>query len=406
MHLCPRKDDSLSGYNFIKTIGKKQMNKIRKNRSKISKQIRPYPLLFLLTLLLSCNPQNTTIPDQIPIPKQTPNNTPALQNLKNIRSMLHDKNGNYWFGTNESGVFRYDGKSLVQFSVKDGLCDNQIRTIQEDSTGNIWFGTGIGVSRFDGKTFTTFPNKDSQHWDKNAHKNWKSTPEDLWFEAGGGAYRYDGQSFTYLALPAMDSKHPNPSNPANPFSDPANVYTVYCTMKDKKGNIWFGTQTLGVCCYNPSVVGGKAFTWFTEKGVSGPAVRGLFEDKNGVYWFGNNGYGLMRYDGQSLTNITEEKGLGNEEFFKTSKVTDKLGTLARVWTINEDKNGDLWIGTIDAGVWRYDGINLTNYTTKDGLPSNVVNMVYKDKKGELWFGTAEGGVCKFDGKYFTRFAFN
>jgi len=56
---------------------------------------------------------------------------------------------------------------------------------------------------------------------------------------------------------------------------------------------------------------------------------------------------------------------------------------------------------------------LKNYTTKDGLPSNVGNMVYKDKKGELWFGTAEAGVCKFDpsaglrtgGKYFTRFAF-
>lgn len=48
-------------------------------------------------------------------------------------------------------------------------------------------------------------------------------------------------------------------------------------------------------------------------------------------------------------------------------MSDKHGTLARVWTINEDNNGNLWIGTIDACVWRYDGKNLTNYTTKDGL---------------------------------------
>ena len=76
--------------------------------------------------------------------------------------MLHDKKGNYWFGTNESGVFHYDGKSLVQFTIKDGLCDNQIRTIQEDSTGNIWFGTDIGVIRYDGKNFETFRAKEPQ----------------------------------------------------------------------------------------------------------------------------------------------------------------------------------------------------------------------------------------------------
>ncbi|MDB5125858.1 two-component regulator propeller domain-containing protein [Mucilaginibacter sp.] len=159
---------------------------------------------------------------------------------------------------------------------------------------------------------------------------------------------------------------------------------------------------MGVCRYD-----GKIFTWLTAKGLAGPAVRGLLEDKNENLWFGNNGYGLFRYDGKSITNVTQEKGLGNDEFFKTSKVSGKpgLGTMARVSTINEDESGAIWLGTFDAGVWRYDGNKLTNYTTKDGLTSNAINTIYKDTKGKLWFGTYGAGVCIFNGVSFTSFAF-
>ncbi len=129
----------------------------------------------------------------------------------------------------------------------------------------------------------------------------------------------------------------------------------------------------------------------------------MFQDKSGNLWFGNNGGGLYRYDGKSLINFTEEKGLGNSEFIKGLKMTDQPGTLARVWTIAEDKAGNLWFGTIDAGAWRYDGKTLTNFTMKDGLTSNAICTIYKDKTGTLWFGTHTGGVCKFNGKSFINF---
>jgi ligand-binding sensor domain-containing protein len=57
---------------------------------------------------------------------------------------------------------------------------------------------------------------------------------------------------------------------------------------------------------------------------------------------------------------------------------------------------------MDSGVWRYDGKNITNYTTKNGLTSNSIQTIYKDKKGELWFGTGEG-VFKFNGETFSKF---
>ncbi len=316
---------------------------------------------------------------------------------KNIRSIFQGTNGEYWFGTNGAGVCRYNGKSLTQYTVKDGLTDNQIQSIQEDKFGNMWFGTGLfGVSRFDGQTFKTFTNKEnSQLSTGSSHNTWKIEPNDLWFYAGGGVYKYNGTSFAYLPLDKsqFNSKH-LPSSPYN-----LSRYAVYSILKDTKGNVWFGTQAEGVCCYD-----GKKFTWFTEKGLSGPAVLSLFEDSKGTIWIGNNGYGLFQYNGKSLINFTEEKGLSNKEFSVSGKSIQ--GTLSRIYSINEDNYGNLWIGTVDAGVWKYDGINLTNYTTKDGLTSNAINTIYKDKNNELWFGTDEHGVCKFNGKSFVEFVIN
>ena len=81
------------------------------------------------------------------------------------------------------------------------------------------------------------------------------------------------------------------------------------------------------------------------------------------------------------------------------------GTLARIYAINQDNNGTLWIGTVDNGVWLYDGKNITNYTTKDGLSSNAINTIYKDLYGEIWLGTDQNSLCKFDGKTFMKFQF-
>lgn len=308
---------------------------------------------------------------------------------KHIRSIFHDNHGNYWFGTNDAGVYCFDSKTLTQFTVKDGLTDNQVINIQEDDFGNIWFGTGaFGISKFDGTKFTTIT--DQVNITKGTETEWKSTSDDLWFYAGGGAFRYGSTSLDYLPFATS-----SPSAQMNtPFS--LSRYGVYCILKDKVGNVWFGTQAEGVCKYD-----GKNLTWLKEKGLSGPTVLGLFEDSKGNLWFGNNGAGLFQYNGAILINFTKEKGLNNADFLASGN--PGLGTMARVYSINEDRIGNIWIGTVDAGVWKYDGNVLTNYTTKDGLTSNAINTIYKDNNGELWFGTDSHGICKFNGTSFFEF---
>lgn len=67
----------------------------------------------------------------------------------------------------------------------------------------------------------------------------------------------------------------------------------------------------------------------------------------------------------------------------------------------EDSKGNLWFGTIQKGVARYDGRTLTYFTEKDGLCGSTVVSIAEDTSGNLWFGT-HTGACRYDGKSFTQ----
>lgn len=353
------------------------------------KMILKTTLIFsVLSAFCSCNGQSQ---------KSAENKTEKIVSInigdtvsslgKNLDCILQDKRGNYWFASNGEGVYLYNSKTLLHITDKDGLCSNFVLSIQEDTNENLWFSTRDGICQFDGKKFTDYTN------------NIKNAPfSKLQYKKGGlffnhlnGICFYDGISFTNFNI-HPDNYSPSPSDMNRPYS-------IYSTLVDKEGNVWFGTQSQGVCRYD-----GKTFTYFTDKNLAGPAVRAMFQDNKGNIWFGNNGGGLYRYDGKTLTNITEERNLGNPEFLK-GQFNDKIGSLARIFSINEDNAGNLLIGTIDAGVWKFDGVNLTNYTTKDGLAGNSIWTIYKDNKSELWIVTNGEAICKFNGQKFTKYEF-
>jgi hypothetical protein len=120
----------------------------------ILKQMIIFSFLLISISFASCYGQNkpenisNSVTERTPVSKDDSNinifNTPTTNEVdKNIRSIFQDNNGNYWFGTNGAGVYRYDGKTLTKFTVKEGLSNNQVQSIQEDKSGNIWFGTGM-----------------------------------------------------------------------------------------------------------------------------------------------------------------------------------------------------------------------------------------------------------------------
>ena len=104
--------------------------------------------------LNACNGQtNTDIQkDKVSESKKTTNSQPQFlktQNSQpgdNVNCSLLDKAGNLWFGTTAEGLYKYDGKSFIQFTSTNGLNSNSIGSILEDKNGKIWIGTDAGIS--------------------------------------------------------------------------------------------------------------------------------------------------------------------------------------------------------------------------------------------------------------------
>lgn len=72
-----------------------------------------------------------------------------------------------------------------------------------------------------------------------------------------------------------------------------------------------------------------------------------------------------------------------------------------VQCILQDKAGNLWFGTTENGLYKYDGKSFTQYLVADGLNSNSVYTLFEDKDGKIWIGT-EVGLCLYDGKTFAE----
>ncbi len=175
---------------------------------------------------------------------------------RNVSCVFEDQGGDLWFGTDGAGAVRYDGKTMVVYTVKThGLSSDNVSSIFQDSRGDYWFGTANGgVSHFDGNTFTTHLR--SKEFSK--HSGWGryfAIHEDrqgyVWFGAayeGGGAYRYDGESFEYFT--------------GDPGLGAGGVTSI---REDRSGNLWFGT-TGGVYHFD-----GERFTNFTKNDPQLPA---------------------------------------------------------------------------------------------------------------------------------------
>ncbi len=157
---------------------------------------------------------------------------------------------------------------------------------------------------------------------------------------------------------------------------------VRCILQDRAGNLWFGTEGGGVSKYD-----GQSFAHFTDKeGLSDNNVWCILEDRSGHLWFGTGG-GISKYDGKSFTHFKGKQGPSNRA----------------VWSISEDRAGNLWFGISGGGVSKYDGQSFTHFTAREGLTDHAVLKILEDRSGNLWFGTYGDGIVKYDGEYFTHF---
>ena len=352
-----------------------------------------YSLLLVLTFLTSCNGQTNTQSqtDSQPTGQLKLVKTQGSREGDNVHCSLQDKAGNLWFGTTGDGVYRYDGKLFTQFTKKDGLNSNCLYSILEDKEGNIWFGTENGACRYDGKNitnmpFTTinsynfYPNNSSNYSNSIKNDVWcmmEDKSGTIWFGTTDGVYCYNGKTFSRF----LDNN--NIINKQN-----LQLKWIQCFLEDKSGTIWMGSGPIameGVIRYD-----GKFLT--SSKPNGDGWIGRIIKDKNENIWFSGRARGNFIYDGKNFKNFTEKTGIGGPILVESS--------------------GNMWFGggerlsTVEneGGIWYYDGKTYKNYTLSEGISKYSVWSMLQDKSGNIWIGTRNTGLYKFDGKTFTNYS--
>lgn len=107
-------------------------------------------------------------------------------------------------------------------------------------------------------------------------------------------------------------------------------------------------------------------------------VNASLTSQDGVLWLATS-RGAVRYDGNNLTTYTTK-----EDGFLVDNVRDVI----------EDSRGNIWFATRGGGTVRYDGETFHNRTTKNGWAHNNISKILESSDKDIWFAT-ERGVTQY-----------
>ena len=328
-------------------------------------------------------------------PEPLPAGRPRLRFTSGVRAILEDRRGNTWFASHSEGVARLAGDSMHYYSVEDGLAHNQVRSLYEAANGWVWFECGRGLSIYDGQRIRPAP---AARYDQ---PEWATGPHDLWFkenamvgttalEGRPGAYRWDGRTLSYKPFSPFGVRWDTSASVSTPF------------VRGRNGRIWIGTYG-GVVGYD-----GVRFDVINAERLEAAGidaqlhVRAIAEDRAGNLWIGNNGSGVIRYDGTGFQYFSADHNLLPAAPAGAPGLSLPRPTLNHVFAVTEAPNGDVWFGDRDSGAWRFDGDTVVNYGTDAGLSVPHIWQIYPARNGELWFALADGSVHRFTGSGFER----
>lgn len=164
-----------------------------------------------------------------------------------------------------------------------------------------------------------------------------------------------------------------------------------CSIKDKKGFLWVGTQN-GLCRFD-----GYQFSRFENipgdsTSITNNYITIITEDKKGRIWVGTQ-------DGLNLFDPLTEKfrRFYHKEHNPTSISNNKI------WSLLADRDNNIWIGT-DEGFNRFleksksFEIFLPNPASPNAMKGKSVNAIVEDRFNNLWLGNWSGGLNRFDKK--------
>ena len=292
----------------------------------------------------------------------------GLTKYFNVIAMYQDKKGNYWYGTFNGGLYKYDVDSgrMRIFDVRDGLAKNMISYITEDYQGNIWVGTfGGGITVFTEETMKTF-NKDNGLEATSVHCIIEDNEKNIIIaDHFTGISIFKGNHFMTWS---DDKILPDKS--------------VYAIAEDEKGRFWFGTNG-GISMYDPSAKSGKEVQIFK---TAGDKIRFIKADRNGSVWIGTDGLGIFRYDIKSSKLIYE------------TRINGFLHPNGIITALTIDRKERLWIGNMDRlAMFDASEGKVSYFTQENGLAGTWITTLFCDRDNNIWIGSEnKTGLTKYD----------
>jgi signal transduction histidine kinase/ligand-binding sensor domain-containing protein/AraC-like DNA-binding protein len=304
-----------------------------------------------------------------------------------IHNFFEDKQGNMWIALYQKGIMfipsagdNFKNYGFHPFDPQQSIGSNCVISVLEDSFDNLWIGTdGDGLYKINLK------NQEKEHFSSAGTKDFagdvitalfEDKDKNIWIGTYvNGIFRYNRKTKKF------DSHYDTSGASVKLSYDHISAF-----VQDKNGILWIGTDGGGL---NSLDINTKQITHYkydnansTKEQLPGNWIYALCMDENSKLWIGT-------YSGASLFD-TETKKFSNS-VFQNTPLSSKL-----IYTINCDYKGNIWMGGFSGlyCIHKKSGL-ITQKTTLNGLPDNMINGIEEDDNHCLWLSTGNG-LCRYN----------
>ena len=322
----------------------------------------------------------------------------ALINRTSVRTIVSDRVGRVWIGTQDYCVFvitldeggRITSIERIRLGVS-GVTDPDVMSLQADSRGRIWIGTlGQGLWRFDvnslsakGKSYRAAKVEIFQEQDIRAL--YEDANGDFW--AGSDARVY------YVPKSEFNKKAPVFKGIERSF------YGLQCFYMDSAKRLWIGTN-FGVLmlpdpqAYLADPVGQKLHGFLPVDGddhsINSGRIHQIVEDSFNNLWMAASAGGVNKIH-------LRPKRFGHIQRDPTASSTLPNNYINAIHS--DDRNKRIYIGTRN-GFSQYDpgAKSFRNYLSRSasGNVTGTDVSAFLITKGKVWIGTRYNGLFQMD----------
>ena len=279
--------------------------------------------------------------------------------------------------------------TIKRLGIEHGVSNNYIVSITQDKRGFLWFATESGLNRFDGNKCKIYKKNNLEGSNSISGNELNKVYADKYDNVVWVATQREGLNmFDCNTEVFTHYKH----DAANPSGIITNDITDITNSKD--GNLWLSTYYRGVEYFNKKNKTFEHYNQSTIQGMVSDKVWSVNEDSKGLLYIGHVSSGL------SILSLKDKK-IRN---FRHDPNDNESLPGDEVRTIYVDKNDNVWVGT-NNGLALFNTekesfiVFRHNAANKSSLISNYVYTINQLNDGKLWVGTEKGGVSILDMKH-------